>query len=135
MNTRRSRSSVYGRLAGYALSSNTVNRAQNTVNAVTATVRLRKPAEVIALQERIAEAAARLPAKVMERETGIAAREAEELATAMRLPRLPNLQKLTRHDPACLEAVVRFLAGQTGTGAIAQDPARVIAELIRRLQS
>lgn len=124
-----SRSSVYGDAAAAPESANTVNSGKNTVNSG-----LRKPAEVIDLQSRIAEAASRLPPKELERATGLPAREAEELATGLRLPRLPNLQKLTRTDPACLEAVVRFLAGETGTGA-AGDPARVIAELIRRLQS
>lgn len=114
---------------------NTVNSGKNTVNLGSAFVRFRKGAEIIDLQGRIAQAASRLPPKEMERATGMPAREAEELATAMRLPRLPNLAKLTRHDPVCLEAVVRFLAGQTGTGAAGEDPARVIAELIRRLSS
>ena len=112
---------------------NTVNSGKNTVNLGSAFVRLRKGADVIDLQARIAEAARRLPPKEMERETGMPAREAEELATAMRLPRLPNLRKLTATDPDCLEAVVRFLAGETGTGGRGEDPARVIAELIRRL--
>jgi hypothetical protein len=128
-------SSVYGMEGRMSPTANTVNSGTNTVNVGAGFARLRKGAEVIDLQVRIAEAARRLPPKELERATGLPAREAEELATAMRLPRLPNLQKLTRHDPACLEAVVRFLAGQTGTGAVAQDPARVIAELIRRLQA
>jgi hypothetical protein len=114
---------------------NTVNSGKNTVNvgSALAAARRRKGAEIIDLQARIAEAARRLPPKEMERETGLPAREAEELATAMRLPRLPNLAKLTRNDPECLEAVVRFLAGQTGSGAAGENPARLIAELIRRL--
>lgn len=121
-------SSVYGARAAALVAANTVNSPENTVNAG-----LRKPAEVIGLQARIAQAASRLPAKELERDTGLPAREAEELATGLRLPRLPNLQKLTRRDPECLEAVVRFLAGDVGMGAMGPDPARAIAELIRRL--
>ena len=121
-------SSVYGGRGTALVPANTVNSPQNTVNSG-----LRKPAEVIGLQARIAQAASRLPAKELERDTGLPAREAEELATGLRLPRLPNLQKLTRRDPECLEAVVRFLAGDVGLGAMGPDPARAIAELIRRL--
>lgn len=130
---RQQRSSVYGAEEAMSRAANTVNSGKNTVNLGSAFVRLRKGADVIDLQARIAEAARRLPPKEMERETGMPAREAEELATAMRLPRLPNLRKLTATDPDCLEAVVRFLAGETGTGGRGEDPARVIAELIRRL--
>jgi hypothetical protein len=130
--------SVYGSELEMSRVENTVNSGKNTVNlgspaSARAPVTFRKPADIIDLQKRIAAAAARLPPKELERETGLPAREAEELKTATRLPHLPNLRKLTRHDPNCLEAVVRFLVGETGTGAPGEHSAQTINELIRRL--
>jgi hypothetical protein len=94
---------------------------------------LLRDAEIIQLQSATARAASRAPVKELARETGLKPREIAELREGRRVPHLSNVRKLTRHDPEYLCVVMRFLAGEIGTGDASDHSPSAIAEMVRAL--